>query len=272
MNKNFRTIAKAAFASVILGVAASAHAGPILYIDDTAGNLGTVDVETGEVKIIGLTSRPLVDIAFSPTGDLYGITFDSLYKLNKTNGASTFVGRLGASLNSLVFDKNGTLYAANNNLYTIDIMTGAAKAVSSGNTGFGFSSSGDLAFIGSNLFLSSTPGDNLVQIDTATGMGRLIGDIGHTAVYGLASDNNVNLYGVTGTTIIKIDPLTGVGTAMVNYGGQGLFGANGTAFLAEAVVQEPEDPTDVPEPATALLFGLGSLGAFISRRRFTKKS
>lgn len=270
MNKKFGTITKATFASIILGVAAAAHAGPILYIDDTAGNLGTVDVETGEVRHIGFTGRSLVDIAFNPNGDLYGITFSQLFKLNKTTGAATLVGNMGASLNSLVFGKDGALYGASNGLYRIDVMTGAATAVSSGNTGYDYSSSGDLAFIGSDLFLSSTPGDSLVQIDTTTGVGRLVGNIGYTGVYGLASDNNVNLYGVTGTTVIKIDPFTGASIALVNYGGQGLYGANGTAFIAEAAVQEPEDPTDVPEPTTALLLGLGSFGVYMSRRRSKK--
>jgi hypothetical protein len=270
MNKTFRNIAKTAFASIILGVAASAHAGPILYIDDVAGNLGTVDVQTGEAKVIGFTGRSLVDIAFSSNGDLYGITFSQLFKLDKTNGKSTLVGNLGTSLNSLVFSKDGTLYGASNGLYTINVNTGAATAVSNGNSGYGFSSSGDLAFVGSQLYLSSTPGDSLVQIDTATGIGSLVGNIGYSGVFGLASDNNVNLYGVTGTTVIKINPLTGTSTALVNYGGQGLFGANGTAFIAEAVVQEPNVPSDVPEPATALLLGLGSLGAYVSRRRSKK--
>lgn len=260
-------LVKVALASSVVAstFCVSAQAAPILYIDDTAGNIGTVDVATGAAHVIGNTGHTLTDIAFDPSGNLYGISFSQLFRIDKSTAAATLVGNLGTSLNSLVFGSDGTLYGANNGLYKINTATGAATAISSGAGGYSYSSSGDLAFIGGQLFLSSGPGDNLVNIDTATGKGTLVGTIGYSSVFGLATDDNVNLYGLSGTRVLRIDPLTGQGTSLVDYAGQGLQDANGTAFIEEA--QGPTPPVNVPEPATALLFGLGSIGMLFNRRR-----
>ena len=270
MKTVFNKFIKSAVVAIIIGSAASVPvlAAPILYVDDFAGNLGTVDVASGAVKVIGSTGQSLVDIAFDPTGNLYGITFNQLFRISKTTGAATLVGNLGTSLNSLVFGSDGTLYGASDRLYTINKTSGAATSISNGSGGYSFTSAGDLAFIGSDLFLTSisTPGDNLVNLNTTNGKGKLVGAIGFSNVFGLASDNGLNLYGLSGTQILGINSATGVGTLLGNYAGHGLLGANGSAFFTEAGA-----PSPVPEPATALLMGLGSLGLFLTRRKYAKK-
>ena len=56
--------------------------------------------------------------------------------------------------------------------------------------------------------------------------------------------------------------LTGAGTALVDFGGQGLVGANGAAFLDEAAV--------IPIPAAVWLFGSGLLCLVgVARRKKT---
>jgi hypothetical protein len=190
----------------------------------------------------------MTDIAFDPSGNLYGITFGSLYKINPTNASASFIGNLNTSANSLVFDISGTLYTANSSLYTVNTATGATTLVGSG--GGSYSSSGDLAFIGGNLYLSSSPGDKLVKINTSNGSGALVGNIGFSSVFGLASPNGTDLYGLAETNVLKIDPVTGVGSIAVNYGGHGLGAAFGSAFLSEAVPQ-------VPIPGAVWLFGTG---------------
>lgn len=72
---------RSAIAALALGCAAlSAHAAPILWL--STGNpdtLATVDVATGTTSVIGSTGRVfLTDIAFDPTGNLFGISFDNL--------------------------------------------------------------------------------------------------------------------------------------------------------------------------------------------------
>ena len=258
-------LAKAALLASISSVSASALAAPLLWVGDSGGTLGTVDVATGNVNVVGAMGATMTDIAFDPNGNLYGISFSNLYSINKTTGAASLIGAhniTGGSKNSLVFDAAGTLYAANNSLYTLNTGTGASTLV--GNGGSPYSSSGDLAFIGGDLFLSSgggVGGDKLVELNTATGAGTDVGNIGFSAVYGLATDNNVNLYGLTGTRVLGVNTATGAGTELVNYSGQGLGTAWGSSFFSEA-------GATVPEPSTLSILGLGLTGlAFASRKK-----
>ena len=91
----------------------SALALPVVYIDDSAGLLGKVDVQTGATTIIGATGVALTDIAFDASGNLFGVSFTDFYKINPLTAATTLVGSLGVNdANSLVFGSDGTLYSA----------------------------------------------------------------------------------------------------------------------------------------------------------------
>ena len=150
------------------------NAAPVLWVDDASGKLGKVDVATGDVTVVGNMGVVMTDIAFDPTGNLYGISFNKLYQINKDTAALTPVGNTGITSNSLVFDADGTLYTANSALYKLNPSTGAATRVGSGGTAY--NSSGDLAFIAGDLYLSSVGGvDNLIKLNKTTGAGALVG-------------------------------------------------------------------------------------------------
>ena len=252
-------VASTIAASLLVGTASAA---PILWVGDSSGNLGKVDVATGDVDIVGNMGSAMTDIAFDSSGNLFGITFGSLFSINTDTAASTFIGNhsVGGGKNSLVFGSDGTLYAANRSLYSLNTGTGASTLIGSG--GDSYNSSGDLAFIGGDLFLSSTGGvggDKLVGLDETNGEGTNIGSIGISAVYGLATDNNIDLYGVAGTSVFDIDTGTGSATLLASYGGKGLGTAWGSAFFGESGA--------VPEPSIIALFGLGLFDIGLARRR-----
>ena len=244
--------------------ARGAWAAPVLWIDDSANNLGTVDIGTNTVTVIGnMGGDTMTDIAFAPNGILYGVSFANLYTINTTTAAATLVGATGQTLNALVFGADGTLYSAGpsgTNLYTVNTTTGSASSI--GN--IGFASAGDLAFNAGNLYMSST-GNTLIRISLPVVGGTSVGAMGFASVFGLATASNGVLYGVSGNNIFSTNTTTGAGTLVLTYGG-GLGAANGTAFVDEA--------NPVPEPSTlaagvmAALVGLG----IAARRRLSRSA
>jgi hypothetical protein len=252
----------------VLGMAGTlASAAPILWISDSAGRLGSVDVATGAVLTSVNMGIPMTDIAYDPLGNLYGVTFGSLYRINPTTGATTFVGIHGIpGGNALVFSAGGTLYGAGSNstLYTVNPTTGVATGLG-GTTGG--ASSGDLAFNGGQLYLAADASpDQLRRITLGSPItNTLVGPMGIDNVYGFATADNGVLYGVAGTSIYSINTATGATAFVSNYGGPTLSTAFGTSFYTEAGAPDP-NPNPVPEPGTMLLLG-GGISALALRRR-----
>lgn len=232
-------------------------AGPILWVNDANGTLGTVDMATGDVTVVGATGVVLTDIAFDPEGELWGISFTNLYRINKDTGAASWVGPTGVQDgNSLVFGSDGTLYSGGRSttqLNTIDTTSGNATSIGD----VGFRSAGDLAFNSGDLYMSSVS-NILVKIaiePTVSGTG--IGPIGFVNVFGMATADHETLYGISETQVFAMDVSTGQGTGILDYSGQGLFAANGTAFVSESV----------PEPSSLALLIMGSSACFRRRPR-----
>jgi hypothetical protein len=240
--------------------AVSARAVPELYIHDAAGQLAKVDVPTGTVTAIGSMGLQMTDIAFDPTGVLYGMSFTGLYTINPLTAAITFIGNHGvAGGNALVFGADGTLYAAGSSgaLFTLNTGTGASSFV--GN--MGFASAGDLAFNGGDLYLASNT-HQLVKVDVGTGAGAAIGSFGYSSVFGLATADNGVLYGVSGTTIFSVNTTTGAGTFVSNYGAQGLGASYGSSFYTEAGASVPDSGSTL-----GLMAGAVAVLGLLARRK-----
>lgn len=212
---------------------------PIFHVVDDQGRFGTVNVETGEVHVIGTTrdeTGPIVmtDIAFGANGDLYGISAFKLYRIDPATAAVTPIGLHSLSYaTSLVFSNDGAeTYTADNTLLAID--TASAKTTLIGSGSDPYYSSGDLTFVGGVLYLTSKTADNpaedcLVKLDVE-GKGTVVGPIGYPNVFGTGTNDNVRLFGFSGTKVISINTATGAGTTILDIAGKGLSNINGAAY------------------------------------------
>ncbi|GEM_PF-1265409 len=222
-----------------------------LWISDSMGNLGTYNIATNTVTVIGSMGVIMTDIAFNADGDLFGISFNALYSIDPTDANTSFIGDHSISGgNALVFGPNGTLYGAGSStthLFSIDIGTGAATVLGD----MGFYSAGDLEFNSGNFYLAAFTGtnDTLVIIDQDTYHGSAVGQIGFNNVFGLATGDDGVLYGTSGTNVLNIDISTGAGTIVANYSGGGLgfsYGSSTVSFQVGnlKIIIEPQEAVD----------------------------
>jgi len=217
----------------------------VFYMVDDQGRLGTVDIASGAVTVIGTTRTStgttiiMTDIDFDPDGNLYGVSPQNMYRINKADASLTDIGSHSLSYaNSLVFNNiGGQAYTADQSLFTIDAVTGSTKRL--GNGGSAYDSTGDLAFIENDLYLTSKvqgdPADSsLIRLNMSTGVGSLVGLIGYPNVFGTASNDNVNLYGFSENKVFRINTATGEGEEQyIDISGNGFSNINGAAFYQE---------------------------------------
>ncbi len=189
----------------------TASADPILWVCDHEGKIGKVDVATGKVTLVGDAGVVLTDIAFDTEGNLFGVSFDTFYRIDMATGAATAIGSLGpAGINALVFSTTGIAYAMGNggdDLYKINKKTGAATSIGRVRHG---GSLGDLAFHDGRLYLATSTG-RLVRVKLSPVGGTSVGPFGVAGVFGLAHGDDGVLYAVAGTSVYSVEPGDGHG-------------------------------------------------------------
>jgi len=275
------------FAAVLLcGV--SAFAGEV-YIADSDGNLYAGDPATGNFSFIGnagttIAGGGFADIGFGAGGVLYG--YDSnfsgnqdFYTINTSTGAATLVGNSGSAINSagLADSHAGVMYAGGNgNIFTVNTTTGAATPVCTASctgTPYGYLVSGDLEFVGSTLYLTSSDtvgtdtgtGGELWSVNTSTAAGTPLGETGYNAVWGLAWDtDNSTFYGFTFTgQEFTINPSNLSLDAPVSSNLGSLLGENESELLGAAFIASTPEPSSIGLG----LLGVALLAAGIARQR-----
>jgi hypothetical protein len=257
-----------AILSLFLLATGSAYASPsgLLYIDDSSGNIGTVNLANGDVSVLGNSGETLTDIGFTSNGNLYGTTYTGFYSINTTTGAASLIanyGSVGSSDMVALVGSGAGLYAASRattDLYAIDpspfsitTLTGATGGVSAGDLAFALS--------GGALYESLANGDlDKISISGSTTSSTVVGNMGNDAVLGLATGADGTTYAVSGTEIYTVNLNTAALTPFLDYSGHGLGSAYGTAFSTEGTVP-------VPEPGILPLLAVGLLGLMLYWRR-----
>ena len=258
----------------LLTLAVGLQAAPItLWMVTDGAYLAQVDALTGNTTVVGNMGTVLNDIAIDNNGDMWGLDHTGFYKIDRTSGALTFIGAHSITGgNGLGVGPDGfTVYAVGHDqiLYTINTGTGASTAV--GAMGTGTESVGDIASHEGGLFLTaqgvySGPdpgGHRLAQIDPLTG--AMVGSFGPpehgSNIYnakGIASGSDGVLYIGALDTIYAI-PSNGISFGNAIVPGVTINVANLGIIRGLA--------SEVPEPGTMALLGLGLVAFGIRRHR-----
>jgi len=185
---------------------------PGLLVHDASGDLFTVDMNNNwAVQRVGTTSVPFFDMAFSASGQLFGVggsiggpsrLYEIIVNFSNNSVSTRLIGTItlggaGIYVNSLEFAPDGSLLAAGydssggNALFRINPSTaGAERLVRLGI----HRSAGDLEFDEfGNLFLT-TEGAQLIRIDVAGESYQVVGSIIYSDFYGLSYGPGPVLY------------------------------------------------------------------------------
>lgn len=177
----------------------------IVFALDRTGQIATHNADTGETIVLGNAGEPLTDLALSPTRQLYGVSFTSLYSVDQETGQATLIGETGRDdLNSLAFLDDGTLIAAaatTEDLFEVDVLTGGLKSLGPTN----YFAAGDVAVHEGNLMMSTRDG-KLVEVTLEPGG---VANVLETAkikkdVYGLATTDS-GLVASRGNRLYTVD-------------------------------------------------------------------
>ncbi len=235
-----------------------------IWVSDYAtGDVGTFDRTLGTVTKTSLLGTAMTDIAFNPVNRIfYGIGYnDNLYTFDPTSGATTLIGNDGGVfLAGLGFRNDGLLVGGTgNDLYTINITTGAATHVQSLS---GSGQGADLVFDSSNNLYLTTADAHIYKFTDFLGSSAYA-DLGSTGLPdgGVAlAYNGSQLYVFdNGTSQFSVfNPISSAHTVF-SYSGN-LGSIVGGATFEPAI-------SGVPEPgALAILPGLGVASLFTVRR------
>jgi len=106
------------------------------------------------------------DIAIDPSGVMYGIAYNMLYRIDPVTGVATYLNTVpnGGGCPALICSNDYKLYTLSTGsdyiLYSYDIATNAFETVAN----IGFSTSGDLTFYKGNLIFQTWSPNNIYMV------------------------------------------------------------------------------------------------------------
>jgi len=209
----------------------------------TSDALYTLNDSTFDLVHVGDfgADESITDLAITPDGRLFGISAESLYQVDPTTAAATFVAAVPGVLNvGLTFLPNGQLLATDKQGGVREISPDSGAVTEIGKFGSGYGTAGDLVAVADGTmyaigeYQDESPGDSdlLLTVDTGNGVADFVGSIGYGDVFGTAYANG-RIYAFTSTgQIIEIDPTTGSGQLVKSYPDISFWGAAVTPLVS----------------------------------------
>ncbi len=200
----------------------------VLVYANTASELYRVDPRSFAVSLVGRFTfsdsdqdHQMTDIAVNAAGEIWGITFNAVYRIDAATARCSLVSPLEGQYNGLTFVPVGVLnpsvevllaVAGSGDYYVVN--TGNGRVQRLGSYG-AYASSGDLVSIASAetwAIVKVLGDDNLARVDLRSGRTTLVGPTGVDDVWGLGYWRS-RLYGFTqGGQFVTLDPATGRAT------------------------------------------------------------
>jgi hypothetical protein len=185
--------------------------------DGFSGNaqLATIDPATGVINApIGGLGVSLIALEVDSTGQLWGVGYDNgtLYRIDKTNAATTAVGDTGVTLTmDLSIDPSGNLYSTTDNvIYQLDPLTGASLGTLNitGTTG---SVMGIMHDASGMLYATDyIAGAQLYSVDLSTGAATVVGSTGFDFPHG----GDIENFGSVLTPTVPVPTLSAYGLGL----------------------------------------------------------
>ncbi len=189
--------------------------GLTLWANDNCANLYKIEVDAagqGTRVLVGHTGIVFVDIAMGADGRLFGVTGNSLYRINTTTGASTYVGAMGNGVNgaALSFGADGLLYNSNGaTIYRFNPDTPSATTAFWTNPAGGVPA-GDFLTVGDKMFVSWCAPNGTTQLlqlglngTGAVASSVVLGTLPNLT-YGLALGPDGSIYASSNNSVFKL--------------------------------------------------------------------
>lgn len=128
-----------------------------IYITDQSSFL-VVNPLDCSAELIGDMGLAFGDIAITPNGTVYGISTGNVYRIDTATAAIEFIGSSVHSISLVALDDSVLFADLSDTLYAISTIDAATSVVGP----IGYSSSGDLAWFGDDLYMST--GNGIIRI------------------------------------------------------------------------------------------------------------
>lgn len=207
--------------------------GTIVYAH-TAAELFRVDPRALTLRSIGRfgfdsdgQDHQMTDIAVNARGEVWGLTFNAIYRIDATTARCTLASPLQGQYNGLTFVPMGVLNPAAEVLVAVEgagtyyvVNTSDGRVQRLGMLG-AYASSGDLVSVANTetwAIVKVRGEDHLARVDLRAGVTTLVGPTGVDDIWGLGYWR-ARLYGFAeGGAFVTIDPVTGRATEVMRTG------------------------------------------------------